>query len=136
MKQCKTDIFWQSAFYCFGDKCECGSDGNICSLPNIKYPCYRENRIFVCVCVYNEFMLLHIYEIELFKLDLISTGMCMYKGDNQLNIRSLPYICVFFSCPVNKHILLIFSTYITDLSLKVLCVYVECARIHRILYVL
>lgn len=91
---------------------------------------------YLCVCVYNEFMLLHIYEIELFKLDLISTGMCMYKGDNQLNIRSLPYICVFFSCPVNKHILLIFSTYITDLSLKVLCVYVECARIHRILYVL
>lgn len=89
-----------------------------------------------CMCVYNEFMLRHVYEIELFKLNLISTGMCMCKGDNQLNVMALPYVCIFFSCSVNNHILFIFSAYIADLSLKVLCVYVEYVRINRILYVL
>lgn len=73
------------------------------------------------MCVCNEFMLLRVYETELFKLNLLSTGMCMYKGDNQLNVMYVPYICIFSSCSANKHILIFSaSAYVTDLSLKVL----------------
>ena len=98
--------------------------------------CVVEKIEYLRVCVHNEFMLLLVYEIELFKFNLISTGMYMCKGDKQLDVMSLPYIYIFFSCSVNKLILFVFSTHVTDVSLKVLCVYVEHVRINRILYVL